>query len=165
MKNTKNVKKAATRQSKRINASFKLLLFFSLFSLYLILGLTVHASTKTEKKATTVNTDPIINVTDHSEEKQDSSWGYNFGPEEFRDRHYSILLKVVDIDDGNTDYTYWVILESCTGNKYSFEMDRDVRIDDYYTAIVNDNGTPEVKDDKIISVKYERPDLFVQDTF
>lgn len=73
---------------------------------------------------------------------------------------YLTLLQVIDYDDGNSDKTFWVCFRDCNGNQYHFEMCSDFSIGDYFTAIVDNNGTVYVADDKIVSIKYERPDLF-----
>jgi len=142
-----------------INSLFKgFIVFFVAFMLFCF-------SADTAKAATT--NDPVIHVTNNDCTRK-TEWDYNFGPEQYREDCYSILLQLIDYEEDLYDngskqwYKYRLNLQSATGNTYYFvTTDGDFSVNDYFTAIVYDNGTYEVKDDKIISIKYERPDLFL----
>lgn len=70
---------------------------------------------------------------------------------------YSTLFKVVDIDR-NEDV---VTVIDCNKNTWRFDEVDDWNVGDFLTAIMWDAETEgDIKDDRIVSIRYERPDLF-----
>lgn len=70
---------------------------------------------------------------------------------------YSELFRIISID--YTGDIVYVI--NANGQVFSFTGAEDWLEGDYLTAIMQDNGTDTVKDDSIVSVKYERVDLLL----
>lgn len=69
---------------------------------------------------------------------------------------YSSLFEVTEIDR----IEHVVTITDCNGFDFQFYGDDDWEIGDMLTAIMDNNGTHKITDDEIISVRYERPDLF-----
>lgn len=69
---------------------------------------------------------------------------------------YSTLFKVEKVDRIEDV----AILVDCTGHEWLYTEPEDMEEDDFYTAVMDDNGTELVYDDVIISIRYERPDMF-----
>lgn len=143
-----------TAQENIINKVFGILLIFSIVFIFFALTFSVNAST-----------DPTINVKEDQSFKN-ASFEACFIPEGHSSR-YSILLQLIDYeidlyDDGSNQWTeYRLCLASSTGNQYHFiTQDGDFQIGDFFTAVVDDNKTAAVRDDIILSLRYERPDLF-----
>lgn len=67
---------------------------------------------------------------------------------------YSTLFRITDIDLG------LVTVMDCNGNLFLFEDEDDWMVGDFLTAVMNDCGTESILDDEIVSVRYERVDLF-----
>lgn len=67
---------------------------------------------------------------------------------------YSTLFRV-DWIESNT-----ATLIDCNGFTWLYDEPEDMEVDDFYTAVMDDNGTDEIFDDIIVSLRYERPDLF-----
>lgn len=61
---------------------------------------------------------------------------------------YPQTTTVINIKD-NT-----VIVEDFNGFHYQFNGAEDWQVGDICSCIMNDNGTPQIKDDKIVKVKY-----------
>ena len=75
--------------------------------------------------------------------------------------YYSQVLKVETVDWNSKTKTGRVIFR--TSNNYLYFMaveDGDIEPGEFYTAIMYDNKTAPIWDDKIISIKYCRIDLF-----
>lgn len=70
---------------------------------------------------------------------------------------YSELFRIISID--YTSDTVYVI--NANGQVFSFAGAEDWLVGDYLTAIMQDKGTDTVKDDSIVSVRYERIDLLL----
>lgn len=70
---------------------------------------------------------------------------------------YSKLFVVTETD--SISDTVW--LTDCNGNSWGWLGIEDIEVGDYYSAVMNDNGTTEIKDDFIVSLRYERPDLLL----
>lgn len=66
---------------------------------------------------------------------------------------YSTLFRVEQIEQNTAT------LIDCNGFLWLYDEPEDMEIDDYYTAVMDDNGTDEIFDDRIVSLRYERPDL------
>ena len=69
---------------------------------------------------------------------------------------YSNLFQIVETDREQDVVT---VVDS-NGFEYQFTEVEDLEVGDFLTAVMDDNGTEEVFDDIIVSVRYERPDLF-----
>lgn len=67
---------------------------------------------------------------------------------------YSTLFRVVQIESNTAT------LVDCNGSSWLYDEPEDMEVDDFYTAVMDDNGTDEIFDDIIVSLRYERPDLF-----
>lgn len=67
---------------------------------------------------------------------------------------YSTLFRV-DWIESNT-----ATLIDCNGFTWEYSDPDDMEVDDFYTAVMDDNGTDEIFDDIIVDLHYERPDLF-----
>lgn len=52
------------------------------------------------------------------------------------------------------------MLMDCTGNTWEYSGIEDTEPGDFYSVVFNTHGTADVTDDSIISITYERPDLF-----
>jgi len=65
-------------------------------------------------------------------------------------KEYPQSMVVVQIDEA----TDTVTCEDATGNLWQFKDVEDWCIDDVAAMIMNDNGTAEISDDEIISVRY-----------
>ena len=75
--------------------------------------------------------------------------------------YYNQILKVETVDWNSKTKAGGVIFR--TSNNYLYFMaikDGDIEPGEFYTAIMYDNKTAPVWDDKIISIKYCRIDLF-----
>lgn len=85
-------------------------------------------------------------------------------PENESNRHndtYSVLLKVTNIIPDRNAGVYCVTLVDSMGFEYYYESkDGDMCVNDYYTAIMDNEGTKYIYDDAIVSIRYERVDLF-----
>lgn len=64
---------------------------------------------------------------------------------------YANTCQVVDIESDNV-----VVVEDVSGHVWAFEGSEDYDINDYVSLIMYNNGTDEVVDDIIISVRYNR---------
>lgn len=65
-------------------------------------------------------------------------------------KEYPQSMIVVQIDEA----TDTVTCEDVTGNLWQFKGIEDWCVDDIAAMIMNDNGTAEISDDEIISVRY-----------
>jgi len=65
-------------------------------------------------------------------------------------KEYPQSMIVVQIDEA----TDTVTCEDATGNLWQFKGVEDWCVDDIAAMIMNDNGTAEISDDEIISVRY-----------
>jgi len=63
---------------------------------------------------------------------------------------YPLTGIITEIDEGND----FVVFECANGNQFSFYGVEDWMVGDVVSAIMDDNGTPEVKDDKIVKIHY-----------
>lgn len=73
---------------------------------------------------------------------------------------YPVLLQVVSCE-GTVQDGFTVRLRNCHGFIYTVTWeDGDCDTGDFYTCIMDDNGTSVIYDDTVIDAKYERPDLF-----
>ena len=78
----------------------------------------------------------------------------------FRNRYYAELLKVTKIEFEGKDVEL-IHVVNCNGFSYRFwSEDKDWFVGDYLCALMDNRGTPKVKDDKVLAPKYARPDLF-----
>ena len=65
---------------------------------------------------------------------------------------YAMSAHVVECDT-RTDV---IVLEDCNGNLWEWEGVEDWQEGDCAACIMNNNGTPSIYDDEIISLRYER---------
>lgn len=73
---------------------------------------------------------------------------------------YPTLLQVVSCE-GTVQDGFTVRLRNCHGFVYTVTWeDGDMDTGDFYTCIMDDNGTSCIYDDIVIYAKYERVDLF-----
>ena len=73
--------------------------------------------------------------------------------------YYAELLQVTNIDYSTNEITF----KNSNGFVYSYtKYIDDIYIDDYYNALMMESGKEnDVRDDIIVNIRYERPDLFV----
>lgn len=73
---------------------------------------------------------------------------------------YPVLLQVVSCE-GTVQDGFTVRLRNCHGFVYTVTWeDGDMDAGDFYTCIMDDNGTSCIYDDIVIYARYERVDLF-----
>ena len=76
-------------------------------------------------------------------------------------KYYADLLQVIDIDNIDNEITFKNSNGFIYIYDYNNEIDSDVCIDDYYNALMMESGKEnDVRDDIIVNIRYERPDLF-----
>ena len=68
---------------------------------------------------------------------------------------YPMLTKIVSIDRGN----HIVTCVDFNGFLWEFEEDDDWQIGDYCNLLMDDCGTEEIFDDRIVATYYERVDF------
>lgn len=77
-------------------------------------------------------------------------------------KYYADLLQVIYIDNIDNEITFKNSNGFIYIYDYNNEIDSDVCIDDYYNALMMESGKEnDVRDDIIVNIRYERPDLFV----
>lgn len=142
---------------KMLNLVFETMLILTIIVIFAAMTISVNAATK--------NNDPVIVVTHDNSIKKINVWeGILLETPKRENKQYSRLLQVIDYEkeeliDGTMEYD--ICFRDCNSILFHYVTDDpDFCIGDYFTAIINDNGTDNVWDDNIISIRYERPDLF-----
>ena len=93
--------------------------------------------------------------------------GYNLFSKIFKNetdnqKYYAELLQVTNIDYSTNEITFKNSNGFIYIYDYNNEIDSDVCIDDYYNALMMESGKEnDVRDDIVVNIRYERPDLFV----
>ena len=79
--------------------------------------------------------------------------------EHSKNHYYAELLQVADIDYSTNEITF----KNSNGFVYTYtEYIDDIYIGDYYNALMMESGKEnDVRDDIVVNIRYERPDLFV----
>lgn len=79
--------------------------------------------------------------------------------EHSENNYYAELLQVADIDYSTNEITF----KNSNGFVYNYtKYIDDIYIGDYYNALMMESGKEnDVRDDIIVNIRYERPDLFV----
>ena len=73
--------------------------------------------------------------------------------------YYAELLQVTNIDYSTNEITF----KNSNGFVYSYtKYIDDICVGDYYNALMMESGKEnDVRDDIVVNIRYERPDLFV----
>lgn len=141
---------------KMLNLVFETMLVLTIIVIFAAMTISVNAAT---------NNDPVIVVIHNQEIKKANVWeGILLETPKRENKQYSRLLQISDYEkeeliDGTMEYD--ICFRDCNSILFHYVTDDpDFCIGDYFTAIINDMGTDNVWDDRIISIRYERPDLF-----
>lgn len=68
-----------------------------------------------------------------------------------KEENYAMCAVVVEISEGNDTVT----IKDYNGNLWQFTGAEDWAVDDVCACVMSDNGTAEIKDDEIISTRYQ----------
>ena len=74
-------------------------------------------------------------------------------------KYYADLLQVTNIDYSTNEITF----KNSNGFVYNYtKYIDDIYVGDYYNALMMESGKEnDVRDDIVVNIRYERPDLFV----
>lgn len=142
---------------KMLNLVFETMLVLTIIVIFAAMTISVNAATK--------NNDPVIVVIHNQDIKKANVWeGVLLETPKRENKQYSRLLQIIDYEKEQlVDNTiqYDICFKDCNNILFHYLTDdADFMIGDYFTAIIDDMGTDNVWDDCIISIRYERPDLF-----
>ena len=89
----------------------------------------------------------------------DSLFSKIFKNETDNQKYYAELLQVTNIDYSTNEITF----KNSSGFVYNYtKYIDDIYIGDYYNALMMESGKEnDVRDDIVVNIRYERPDLFV----
>ena len=89
----------------------------------------------------------------------DSLFSKIFKNETDNQKYYAELLQVANIDYSTNEITF----KNSSGFVYNYtKYIDDIYVGDYYNALMMESGKEnDVRDDIVVNIRYERPDLFV----